>query len=105
MTGTKITHKVAHYLLPPWWKFWETLPIAWRFLRNPQVPRNGKVGYLVLTGIMVLYFLFPIDFLPELFLPLVGYVDDLGLIPAFFGLTEMFIQWSQKKSQTISVDS
>lgn len=95
--STKLSQKMIQHLLPPWWKFWETLPIAWKYMRSPHIPRNGKIGYAIVSGIMFLYFLSPIDVVPELLLPLVGYVDDLGLVPAWFGLTEMFIQWCQKK--------
>ncbi len=83
--------------LPPWWEFWKTLPIAWAYLRNTAVPGKAKTAY-VLAGIaMLLYILFPIDVVPELFLPVIGYVDDLGTIPAFLAITNMFNNWCNKQ--------
>ena len=87
--------------LPSWWKFWKTLPMAWRYLRSNSVPGNGKLGYIVVSAIVVIYIIAPIDLFPELFIPVFGYVDDIGLIPAFFGITNMFNEWSKSKLEEI----
>lgn len=50
--------------------------ILWHALRHPQSPRWLKLG---LAG-LVLYVLSPIDLIPE-FVPLLGVVDDVVLIP------------------------
>ncbi|MDP3970811.1 MAG: DUF1232 domain-containing protein [bacterium] len=84
-----------HYL-PEWWQFWETIPLAWGYLMSQHIPKNGKVGYMVASIALLVYVIFPIDIIPELFLPVIGYVDDVGTIPAFFALTSMFIGWCEK---------
>ena len=48
----------------------------WRALRHPLQPRWLKPA----TALLVLYLLSPIDLLPD-FIPLLGVVDDLVLIP------------------------
>lgn len=83
--------------LPDWWEFWKTLPIAWKFLRNEQIPTNAKIAYILAALFFAAYVIFPIDVVPELFLPLIGYIDDLGTIPAFLGITTMFNSWCQKR--------
>jgi uncharacterized membrane protein YkvA (DUF1232 family) len=46
-------------------------------LRDPRVPWYAKA----LVGIVVAYALSPIDLIPD-FIPVLGYVDDIVLIPA-----------------------
>ncbi|RVU49594.1 YkvA family protein [Rubrivivax rivuli] len=48
----------------------------WRALRHPLQPRWLKPA----AALLVLYLLSPIDLLPD-FIPLLGVVDDLVLIP------------------------
>lgn len=48
----------------------------WRALRHPLQPRWLKPA----VGLMLLYLLSPIDLLPD-FIPVLGLVDDLVLIP------------------------
>jgi uncharacterized membrane protein YkvA (DUF1232 family) len=48
----------------------------WSALKHPLAPRWLKVG----TALLVLYLLSPIDLIPE-YVPLLGVVDDLVLIP------------------------
>ncbi len=48
----------------------------WRALRHPLQPRWLKPA----SALLVLYLLSPIDLLPD-FIPLLGVVDDLVLIP------------------------
>ena len=93
----KIIDMVANQVLPPWWEFWKTLPIAWRFLNDKNVPSNGKIAYILVTVAFTAYVMFPLDFMPELLFPVVGYIDDLGTIPAFFYITNQFIIWCNKK--------
>ena len=50
-------------------------------LRDPRVPWYAKL----LTGAVVAYALSPIDLIPD-FIPVLGYVDDLILIPAGIAL-------------------
>jgi uncharacterized membrane protein YkvA (DUF1232 family) len=51
-------------------------------LRDPRVPWYAKA----LAGIVVAYALSPVDLIPD-FIPVLGYVDDLVLIPAGIYLT------------------
>ncbi len=48
----------------------------WRALRHPLQPRWLKPA----VGLMLLYLLSPVDLLPD-FIPVLGLVDDLVLIP------------------------
>jgi uncharacterized membrane protein YkvA (DUF1232 family) len=48
----------------------------WFALRHPAAPTWLKVG----TGLVVLYVLSPVDLIPD-WIPLVGIVDDLVLVP------------------------
>lgn len=50
----------------------------WFALRHPGSPRWLKVGTLLL----MLYLVSPIDLIPEAAIPIVGFVDDLVVIPA-----------------------
>lgn len=50
--------------------------LAWRLLGDQRVPTWLKV----IVPLLVLgYFVFPLDFLPD-FLPLIGQLDDLGVV-------------------------
>ena len=51
-------------------------------MKHPQTPRLAKV----LGTIVVVYALSPIDLIPD-FIPVLGYVDDLILLPILIGLT------------------
>lgn len=55
-------------------------------LRDPRVPWYAKA----LAGMIVAYALSPVDLLPD-FIPVLGYVDDLLLIPAGILLTRRLI--------------
>ena len=48
----------------------------WRALRHPLQPRWLKPA----VGLMLLYLLSPVDLLPD-FIPVLGLVDDLVLLP------------------------
>lgn len=50
--------------------------LLWRALRHPQSPGWLKLG---VAG-MVLYLLAPIDLIPD-FIPVIGAMDDIVLIP------------------------
>ncbi len=51
-------------------------------LRDPRVPWYARV----MAGVIVAYALSPVDLIPD-FIPVLGYVDDLVLIPAGIYLT------------------
>ena len=50
--------------------------LLWRALRHPQSPGWLKPA----AALLVLYVLWPVDLIPE-FVPVLGVVDDLVLIP------------------------
>jgi uncharacterized membrane protein YkvA (DUF1232 family) len=50
--------------------------LLWRALRHPAAPRWLKLGSLGLVA----YALLPVDLVPD-FIPVLGVVDDLVLIP------------------------
>ncbi len=47
-----------------------------RMLRNPRTPRVSKV----LLGVAIAYAVSPIDLIPD-FIPVIGYLDDLIILP------------------------
>ncbi len=47
-----------------------------RYMRDPSVSTLKKGGVLLLIA----YILSPVDFLPELFVPLAGFLDDVGVL-------------------------
>lgn len=53
-----------------------SLKLVWRLLRDPRVPLLNK---LVIPGLILAYFLWPADLMPDIF-PLLGQVDDLVLL-------------------------
>jgi uncharacterized membrane protein YkvA (DUF1232 family) len=50
----------------------------WRFLRDPSAPKASKV----LTLLTLVYVLSPLDLLPEMLVPLLGWLDDVGITAA-----------------------
>ena len=54
--------------------------------RDPRVPLLAKI----LIGLLIAYILSPIDLIPD-FIPVIGYLDDLLLIPAAIWLIIYFI--------------
>ena len=58
------------------------LPILRTALRDPETPPIARLC----AGITVAYALSPIDLIPD-FIPLLGYLDDVVLLPALIALT------------------
>ncbi|MBC7224259.1 MAG: DUF1232 domain-containing protein, partial [Anaerolineae bacterium] len=50
--------------------------LAWRLLRDPRVSPWVK---LALPGVLLVYLLLPLDFIPDLF-PILGQMDDLAVL-------------------------
>ncbi|MFO0610090.1 MAG: DUF1232 domain-containing protein [Polyangiales bacterium] len=50
----------------------------WRFLRDPGAPKASKV----LALLTLVYVVSPVDAIPELFMPLLGWCDDVGVTAA-----------------------
>jgi uncharacterized membrane protein YkvA (DUF1232 family) len=71
-----------------WLNLFNSFRIAWRLLRDSQVPMGAKLVPLL----TILYILSPIDFLPDLAIGL-GQLDDLAIL--LLG-TQLFIAVSPK---------
>jgi uncharacterized membrane protein YkvA (DUF1232 family) len=59
--------------------------LVWRLLKDPRVPLPIK---LIIPGVVGLYLLSPIDFMPDV-LPILGQIDDIAVL---FGGVMLFIQ-------------
>ena len=59
--------------------------LTWRLLKDPRVPLPIK---LIIPGVVGVYLLSPIDFMPDV-LPLLGQIDDIAVL---FGGVMLFIQ-------------
>lgn len=64
--------------------------LGWRLLRDPRVPSWPK---LLVPALTVLYVLSPIDLLPD-FLPVLGQLDDIGVIALALAMVAMLVRWS-----------
>lgn len=62
------------------------LPAIFLSLHKKETPKLAKI----LAGITVAYALSPIDLIPD-FIPILGYLDDLILLPILVALTIRFI--------------
>lgn len=62
------------------------IPAIFLALKDKDTPVIAKV----FAGITVVYALSPIDLVPD-FIPVLGYLDDVILLPAFIALTIRFI--------------
>ncbi|MDZ7288522.1 MAG: DUF1232 domain-containing protein [candidate division KSB1 bacterium] len=75
---------------PSFWKLLLHLPklvrLVGRLMKDSRVPLAGKVLFVL----SIVYFIVPIDLIPELFLPLIGQVDDVAIL--LFGLRYLLNQ-------------
>ena len=62
------------------------LPAVYLALKDRETPLPAKL----LAAVTVCYALSPIDLVPD-FIPVLGYLDDLLILPALIGLTEKLI--------------
>lgn len=62
------------------------VPAVFLALKAPETPLLAKV----LAAVTVAYALSPIDFIPD-FIPVLGYLDDVILLPALIALTVKLI--------------
>ena len=60
----------------------QDIPVLLLALKDEETPVIAKI----LAGITVAYALSPIDLIPD-FIPILGYLDDLILVPAFVAIT------------------
>lgn len=62
------------------------IPALFLALKDKNTPLPAKI----FAGITVIYALSPIDFIPD-FIPVIGYLDDLILLPLLVALTIRFL--------------
>jgi uncharacterized membrane protein YkvA (DUF1232 family) len=62
------------------------IPAVFLSLKSPETPWYAKV----LAALTLIYALSPIDLIPD-FIPVLGYLDDLVILPALIALTIHFI--------------
>ena len=62
------------------------IPAVFLSLKDPGTPLSAKL----FAGITVAYALSPVDLIPD-FIPVLGYLDDLIILPALVALTVRFI--------------
>jgi len=58
------------------------IPAVMRAMKKKETPLIAKI----MAGLTVAYALSPIDLIPD-FIPVLGYLDDIILLPAFIALT------------------
>lgn len=62
------------------------IPALLMALKDKETPITAKI----LAGIVVVYALSPVDLIPD-FIPVLGYLDDLIILPALIALTVKLI--------------
>lgn len=63
-------------------KLKEDIPALFLALKDSETPLLAKI----LAGIVIVYALSPIDLIPD-FIPIIGYLDDIILLPILVALT------------------
>lgn len=74
------------------------IPAVYLALKDKETPPAAKI----LAGITVVYALSPIDLVPD-FIPVLGYLDDVILLPALIALTIKLIPkdvWERSRKQS-----
>lgn len=74
------------------------VPAVFLSLKDKDTPFIAKI----LAGITVVYALSPIDLIPD-FIPLLGYLDDIIILPAFIAVTIKLIPhevWERNKEES-----
>lgn len=70
----------------------ERLRLGWRLLRDSRVPVAPKL----LVPLAALYIVSPIDVVPEILVPILGLVDDVGVIGAALAVISMLTHWAPR---------
>lgn len=79
-------------------KLWQDVPAVFLALKDRETPVLVKA----LAGVTVAYALSPIDLIPD-FIPVLGYLDDVLLLPALIALTVRLIPrdvWARCRAQS-----
>ena len=80
------------------------IPAVFMSLKDKDTPKSAKI----LAALTVAYALSPVDLIPD-FIPILGYLDDVILLPALVALTIRFIpndvwQRNREKSEDLWKD-
>ena len=67
-------------------KLKKDIPAVYLALKKPETPFSAKF----LASLTIIYALSPIDLIPD-FIPILGYLDDIILLPALIALTVKLI--------------
>ena len=67
-------------------KLKEDIPAVFLALKDSETPAAAKI----FAGLAVLYALSPIDLIPD-FIPVIGYLDDLLILPLLVSLAVRYI--------------
>lgn len=73
------------------------IPMVFLALKDKETPRKAKIMAAITVG----YALSPIDLIPD-FIPVLGYLDDVILLPALIALTIKLIPteiWERNRAQ------
>jgi|GEM_PF-1686179 len=69
---------------------------AWKNMRNKNVPGRLKLVYIFYLAMELVYIISPIDILPEWLLPVLGFADDLAMLPLMLHTLSRFNKRSEK---------
>lgn len=73
-----------------------------KYMMDKSIGMVEKVIIMGLVAVCVIYIVSPIDFVPEMLLPIIGYIDDLvavAIIPKLIN----FIKYKVGKSEAMEV--
>lgn len=79
------------------WNIPRLIKNGWSLLRNPRIAGEKK---LLLIAVSLGYFFFPIDLIPDFF-PLLGQIDDIGLV---FLVLNWFVNSAQKDKDVLDAE-
>jgi uncharacterized membrane protein YkvA (DUF1232 family) len=71
----------------------DRLRLGWRLLRDPRVPAFPK---WLAPACMLLYVVSPLDAIPD-FIPILGQLDDVGVIALALAVIAMLVRWSPRE--------
>lgn len=79
------------------------IPVVYYALKDPETPLIAKI----IAGITIAYALSPLDIIPD-FIPVLGYLDDLILLPSLIVLTIKLIPtevWEKNRALAEELES
>lgn len=73
-----------------------------KYIMDKSIGLVEKIIVMGLIAVCVIYIVSPIDFVPEILLPIVGYIDDLVAVAIIPKLID-FIKYKVNKNDAIDV--